>query len=490
MGEDHRLVRRKISPPTATRTCARGVDRPRSMIDLTRVMELNEAPERPGRYVLYWMQQSQRPTGNPALEAAVAFANRMKLPVVVAFGLTDGYPEANARHYAFMLEGLRDTAAVLAERNIAFVLRRGSPDDVAIELAADAALVVCDRGYLRHQKAWRARAARAISARMIQVEGDVVVPVDQASDKRETAARTLRPKLARLRDRYVEAGRGRSSRPAVKAAGVKLPASLDLSDVAALLRELDIDHSVPPVKRLRGGPTEAGRRLKAFLAGPLRHYAEARGEPALEQVSFLGAYLHFGQISPLEIAAAVAQSEAAPDNRTAYLEELIVRRELAMNFVEREPHYDRYECLPEWARSTLHAHRGDRREHRYTPQQLAAADTHDPFWNAAMREMRDTGYMHNHMRMYWGKKILEWSDTPEAGFAAALALNNKYFLCGRDPNSYANVAWCFGLHDRPWPERPIFGTVRSMTADGLRRKIDTVGYVRRVDELARQETVQ
>jgi deoxyribodipyrimidine photo-lyase len=158
-----------------------------------------------------------------------------------------------------------------------------------------------------------------------------------------------------------------------------------------------------------------------------------------------------------------------------------------MNFVEYTPDYDRYSCLPDWARETLARHRRDKRPHVYAEDKLIAAKTHDPYWNAAMMEMRETGYMHNHMRMYWGKKILEWSKTPEQAYATALKLNNRYLLCGRDPNSFANIGWCFGLHDRPWPERPIFGKVRSMTASGLERKIDTGAYLRRVDELVAAE---
>ncbi|MGC1819345.1 MAG: deoxyribodipyrimidine photolyase, partial [Casimicrobiaceae bacterium] len=258
-------------------------------------------------------------------------------------------------------------------------------------------------------------------------------------------------------------------------------------DVSALLAGLDVDRSVAPVARFRGGSAEAKRRLRAFLDGGLSRYAAERGEPALGQASFLAAYLHFGQVSPVEIALEVVRADADSEGRAAYLEELIVRRELAINFIEYEPDYDRYECLPRWARNTLDRHRRDPRPHCYDADELAAAATHDRYWNAAMREMRDTGYMHNHMRMYWGKKILEWSANPEEAFATALALNNRYFLDGRDPNSYAGVAWCFGLHDRPWPERPIFGTVRSMTQGGLVRKIDADAYVASVDRLVAAE---
>ena len=175
--------------------------------------------------------------------------------------------------------------------------------------------------------------------------------------------------------------------------------------------------------------------------------------------------------------------QAADADRRAYLEELIVRRELAANFVEFESRYDDYACLPGWARATLDAHRADRRPHIYTREQLESARTHDRYWNAAMREMRDTGFMHNYMRMYWAKKILEWSSDPAAAFRTVLHLNNKYFLDGRDANSYANVAWVFGLHDRPWPERPVFGKVRYMNAKGLERKFDMAAYLRAVDAL-------
>jgi deoxyribodipyrimidine photo-lyase len=433
------------------------------------------------------MQQSQRESFNPALEAAIASANRLNLPVLVCFGLSDGYPEATVRHYSFMAEGLRGVAAALGERGVAFVIGRGSPDDVAIHFAARAAMVVCDRGYLRLQREWRAKLATWAKCRVLQVEGDVVVPVEHASRKREVGARTLRPKIMRVRDKFLQPLRRVSVKHKSDAESLGLPASLDLSDPSALLEGLNTDHSVKPVARFRGGYSEAKRHLETFVSGPLQDYASRRNEPSAMQVSFLSAYLHFGQISPVEIALAVRDTSASPSDKASYLEELIVRRELAMNFVEHTPDYDSYSCLPEWARNTLALHSKDQRPHIYTEHELTGAKTHDPYWNAAMTEMRDTGYMHNHMRMYWGKKILEWSVTPEEGYATALSLNNRYFLCGRDANSFANVAWCFGLHDRPWPERPIFGKVRSMTASGLERKIDVKAYLNRVAELAAGE---
>ncbi len=452
------------------------------MIEPERVTELNEAPEQPGEYVLYWMQNSQRADFNPALEVAIAEANRLGLPVLVGFGLTADYPEANARHYAFMLEGLVETERALRRRGLGFVIRLGSPDDVALSLGQRAALVVCDRGYLRLQRDWRARVAAGAGRRVLQVEGDVVVPIELASTKAEMGARTLRPKLLRVRDQFLHPLR--RQHPRRSADNIKAACDVDLTDIPALLARLGVDHSVPPVGDIRGGYKEAKRRLNQFVARRLQRYVAGRAHPGEAEVSTLSPYLHFGQISPAEVALAARDAEAANENNASFLEELIVRRELAMNFVQTTPNYDRYDCLPKWARQTLAAHRRDRREHVYSFGHLTRADTHDPYWNAAMREMLLTGYMHNHMRMYWGKKVLEWSSSPEEGYATLLRLNNKFFLDGRDANSYANVGWVFGLHDRPWPERPIYGKVRSMTASGLRRKTDIDDYVRKVSALA------
>ena len=456
------------------------------MIESTRVKRLNSRDLRRGRYVLYWMQQSQRASFNPALEYAIEAANRADLPVLVGFGLMEDYPEANLRHYRFMLEGLREVAAALAERGIRFVVRRGAPHDVAVALGEEAAMVVCDRGYLRDQKAWRADVAERLACALVQVEGDVVVPLEVASDKAEAAARTLRPKLHKAWDEYLRPLEDAVVRE--PSLDLRIDSAADLSDVDRVLGSLDLDRSVPPVRRFRGGTGEARRRLQEFLAIKLAGYADRRSEPGAFQCSLLSPYLQFGQISPVEIALAVDYAQEGADaDRRAYLEELIVRRELAANFVAFEPRYDDYACLPGWARATLEAHRADRRQHIYTCNQLEDARTHDRYWNAAMREMRATGFMHNYMRMYWGKKILEWSAAPEAAFRTILHLNNTYFLDGRDANSYANVAWIFGVHDRPWPERPVFGKVRSMTAQGLERKFDMAAYLRAVEHLVGAE---
>jgi deoxyribodipyrimidine photo-lyase len=385
-----------------------------------------------------------------------------------------------------MLEGLQEVERDLGARTIKFVVRRGSPDDVALGMAKDAALVVCDRGYLRHQRRWRERVAREAGRAVVQVESDIVVPVEVASDKLETAARTLRPKIGRRRDEFLQ-GLSPTS-PARDSRRLAISSDIDLSDLPRLLRRLGLDRDVRPVKRLRGGSSEARRRLAAFLRHRLKGYDERRNEPSQWHSSFLSPYLHFGQISPVEIALKAREAKGGGKrDREAYLEELIVRRELAINFAFYNDAYDSYASLPAWARKTLKSHRDDRRQHVYTRSQLEAAETHDRYWNAAMREMIHTGFMHNYMRMYWGKKILEWSRTPEYAFRTALYLNNKYFLDGRDPNSYANVAWCFGQHDRGWPERKVFGKVRYMNDRGLERKFDMDAYIEHVDRLVAEE---
>ena len=457
------------------------------MIEPERIQRLNGKADRTGRYVLYWMQHSQRTDFNPALSFAILEANARDQPVVVGFGLTDRYPEANVRHYAFMLQGLVEVRKDLRERGIAFVIRRGKPDAVALGLAEPASLVVCDRGYLRHQKQWRETVATEAACPVVQVEGDVVVPVDLVSSKSEHAARTIRPKIHRHLDRFL------TSWPEVPvnqaASSVHLDSDIDIEDGLEVLSVLDIDRSVKPVRRFSGGAREARRRLAEFIEHRLDGYALGHNEPADWRCSFLIPYLHFGQISPIEIALEIRQSDSsAQEDRAAYLEELIVRRELAMNYVNYNLEYDAYSSLPAWARQSLAAHRDDRRKHIYTQAQLEAAETHDPYWNAAMREMTCTGFMHNYMRMYWAKKIIEWTATPEQAFQITLNLNNKYFLDGRGGNAYANVAWCFGLHDRAWTERAIFGKVRYMAADGLKRKFDMERYVAAVEDLVATES--
>jgi len=461
------------------------------MVEPQRIRPLNRAAARSGAYVLYWMQAAPRVLDNPALEYASAQADALGLPLLCAFGLTARYPEATLRHYVFLLEGLAETAAELEARGIRLAVLAAEPDEAALHLAREAALIVTDRGYLRHQRVWRERVAAGAPCPVVQVEGEAVLPVEEVSGKTEWAASSFRPKVRRLLAGYLPSAprtRRRSARAprrdslGLRPEGPMLPtAHLQGGAAAPALALLKPDPDVPPVPGIRGGTSRALARLARFTRGPLAEYHLTRNDPGTDLQSGLGPYLHFGQISPLTIARTVAGAPGVQEGaRDAFLEQLIVRRELSLNMVFYDPSYDRYEGLPEWARRTLRKHARDPRPYLYDRAQLERAATHDPYWNAAMREAVQTGSMHGYLRMYWGKKILEWSESPEQAFAATLALNNRWFLDGRDPNSYAGVAWCFGRHDRPWPERPVFGTVRTMTAGGLQRKFDMDAYLRRV----------
>ena len=459
-----------------------------------RLRVLREATGPAAGPVVYWLQQAQRATDNPALEHALALASGWDRRACVVFGLDAGYPGATERSVVFMLEGLREVRDALRERGVGFACRLGAPDEVALRAAAGAAALVCDRGYLRHQRAWRERVAREASVGVIEVEGEAIVPVALASDKVEYAARTLRPKLWREVERCsalpprVMVKRRWDPTSAPPGGGADVSALLD--EPLALARRLRVDRRAGSVGAwFRGGEGAAHAALARFVEQNLEHYQRDRNQPQRDAVSYLGMHLHFGQVSPLrvlhEVRRGAAGVGASPEAVDSFLEELVVRRELALNHAWFESGYDRYEALPAWARSTLAKHARDRREHVYDAAPLEDGATHDAYWNAAMREMRETGYMHNYMRMYWGKRILAWSRDPEAAFDLTRELNDRYFVDGRDPNSYAGIAWVYGRHDRPWPERPVFGTVRSMVAAGLKRKADPDAYVTKVEQRVR-----
>ena len=451
----------------------------------SRIQVLNTRAVRKGDFVLYWMQQSQRAESNHALEYAIQQGNQMDQPVLVVFGLMDNYPDANLRHYTFMLEGLQETQATLAKRGIKMIVQKGHPANVALAIGRRASLIVCDRGYLRHQRQWRKAVAQKAGCRLVQIESDVVVPIETVSNKAEYAARTIRPKIHKhLNDYLVELQPTKLTHPSLplKFRGI------GLENIEAVLKKMALDRSVLPVSHFfRGGTSQAQKMFAAFLRNRFANYEQNRNQPQTDDVSHMSKYLHFGQISPLVIAMQVRNTDKRfKDAKAAFLEELVIRRELAMNFVYHSPYYDAYRCLPVWAQKTLNDHKKDKREWVYSRRQLENAKTHDEYWNAAMREMKATGFMHNYMRMYWGKKILEWSKTPEQAFKTTLAINNKYFLDGRDANSYAGVAWVFGVHDRAWFERPIFGKIRYMSASGLERKSDIKAYVEKVDVLVKK----
>ncbi len=453
------------------------------MIQKERVQLLNQKQIQNRQYVLYWMQASQWAEYNHALEAAILKANEFNKPLVVVFGITDDFPEANERHYRFMLEGLQETQAVLKSRGIKLIILHESPELAVLKVARQADLVITDGGYLKIQRAWRQYVAEHLDCLMVQVESDVVVPVQVASQKENYSAATLRPRINQQLDYFLKS---------LSAHEVKISSldeqldfqELDISNLEMALNKLVIDRSVKGVSLFKGGTSTASEYLENFLNTKFKDYAELRNDPSLDYCSNMSPYLHFGQVSPLFIALKALETDQPGVDK--FFDELIIRRELSMNFIFYQPAYDRFECLPDWARTTLAEHQFDPREFSYSLEAFEQAKTHDPYWNAAQMEMVLTGKIQGYMRMYWGKKILEWSPEPETAFKTALYLNNKYELDGRDPNGFAGVAWCFGKHDRAWPERPVFGKVRYMNANGLERKFDIKKYVRQIELLKNQ----
>ena len=457
-----------------------------------------------GRCVVYWMQRAQRAHDNPALDLAVDLGNALSLPVVVFFGVIP-YPNANLRHYAFMQQGFPGTARRLAERNISFVLRSHPHSDLARFCdEVQAAVLIGDENPIREAAHWRQVLAQKLRIPYFTVDADVVVPTKLLL-KAQYAARTIRPRLQALFDDYLVPCKNPRARVAldVPIMGVPIDAPTDAAINAAAahpaahpIQSLNptaditagwksLDRSVSPVSSFTGGTDEALRLLSDFVTHRLASYPTLQGAPESDGTSRLSPYLHFGHISPVTIALAVRAAQASEESKQKYLDELITWRELAINFVHFNPLYDSIECADPWAQRSFAEHASDPRPVLYTRQQLEQAQTHDELWNAAQRQMLHLGWMHNYMRMYWAKKILEWSPSAQSAYQTALYLNDKYFLDGRDPNGYAGVAWAIaGKFDRPWFDRPIFGVIRYMSAPAAAKKFDAAKYIRDMSSLA------
>ena len=435
------------------------------------------------RCVVYWMQRAQRGLDNPALNVAIQAGNALRLPVVVHFGLHPHYPGGNERHYAFLLDGLAETARRVEARGAAFAFRP-YPGHSILDFCAEVrpALVVGDENPLREPERWRARAARSLGISFWTVDADVIVPT-ALIERQEYAARTIRPRIHNHLARFLRAPGNPRARVKWGAGGA--PRSEPI-DPPTLLRTLPLDRSARPVMGVTGGTAAGLRVLRRFLARGLDRYAEDRNDPSCDGTSRLSPYLHFGHLGPHTVALAVKRARGPRAAKQAFLEELIVRRELAVNFVARQPGYDSIDGAPAWGRRTLLETARDPRPHRYGEREFEQAATHDPLWNAAQRQMIATGWMHGYVRMYWAKKILEWTRSAEEAWSIAVRLNDRYQLDGRDPNGYTGIAWAIGgLHDRPWgPRRPVYGLIRYMSDTGAARKFDVAGYIERVGRVA------
>jgi deoxyribodipyrimidine photo-lyase len=448
------------------------------MIESERIKNLNNKPiNLNGDYILYWMQASQRVEYNHALIYAIEEANRMNLPLLIYFGVTDGFPNANERHYAFMLEGLIEVKEKVENMGGTFVIVHNEPQKGAVKLSEKAAVVICDRGYLRIQREWRDELAEKSECAVLQVESDVVVPIELTSDKEEYSAATIRRKIWKYADDFIQ----KIEIPEIKSRNrieINIENKLKFESVLGILEKLNIDRSVKKSEFYKGGKKEADRRLKQFIENRIEFYGEFARDPSKEYLSDLSPYLHFGQISPVEILIKVRESGKKGEGADSFIEELLVRRELAINFVYYNRGYDKFDKISyEWAYKTLEEHKSDKREYLYTKEELENYQTHDIYWNAAQKEMVVKGKMHGYMRMYWAKKILEWTKSAEEAYYITIYLNDKYSIDGRDANGYAGVAWCYGKHDRAWKERNVFGKIRYMNAGGLERKFDIKKYV-------------
>ncbi|MGM0438006.1 MAG: deoxyribodipyrimidine photo-lyase [Bacillota bacterium] len=462
------------------------------MIQKERIKPLNDENVKNKENIFYWMQASQRTNYNHALEFAIERANKLNKSLSVFFVLTTDFPEANLRHYQFMLEGLREVREKLAERELNFNIFLGDPKKIVTKIAKKAALIITDRDYLKETRKWRKNIADSINCPLVQVESNLIVPVEDASSKEEYAAYTIRKKINKKLDYYLkELDKRKTNNPSLNKE-LELETELKEKDITKFLKDdnlteltqkLDIDKKVKPVSYYKGGEEKAREYLYDFITNKLDKYHELSNDPTKDYLSQLGPYLHFGQISPLLVALEV--KEKYSPGQEDFLDQLIVRRELSFNFVYYNKDYDKNlkAILPDWAYTTLEEHKDDLRKYIYSKDEFEKAATHDKYWNAAQKEMKITGKMHGYMRMYWAKKILEWTPSPQDAFEIALYLNNKYSLDGRDPNSFAGIAWCFGKHDRAWQERKVFGKTRYMNANGLNRKFAADLYVQQIDQL-------
>jgi len=423
--------------------------------------------------VIYWMSRDQRTVDNWALSTAFDISRELGTDLMVAFCLSPEFLGANKGHYEFMLAGLKELSSDLTERNIRFTLLVGDPVKNMTKLVEEerASWVICDHDPLRIKRAWREGILSSGECGAIEVDAHNIVPCWAASPKKEYSAATFRPKIGRMLPVFLP-----YLPHDVRAKGPIL--ENEFSD--QLLDRARKNDTRAQKLSIRAGQSAALVRLKEFISSGLRSYSSDKNDPLVDGQSGLSPYLHFGMVSAQRVALETMMSAAPETSKRAFLEELIVRRELSDNFCHYDLDYDSYGSLPDWARRSLEEHMGDRREYLYPIGELEGGRTHDPLWNAAQMQMVRTGRMHGYMRMYWGKKILEWSETAEEALSKAIVLNDRYELDGRDPNGYAGIGWCIGgLHDRPWPSHPIYGNVRYMSYSGARKKFDVEGYIER-----------
>lgn len=448
-------------------------------IDDRRIRSWNERPLSKGG-IVYWMSRDQRVNDNWALLYAQKLALTNEQPLIVMFNLVPSFLGATLRQYRFMLKGLRELKEKLTGLNIDFYLLTGEPEEEIPNFCQNqkAGALVTDFSPLRIYTTWKAGIAEKLDVAFFEVDAHNLVPCWVASPKLEYAAYTLRPKLKRLLPEFLTGfpqvtahpwGWNKKTPPVPWVKGEK---------------NLDIDRSVGEAREFKPGEKAGLKAMDFFLTHRLYRYHKDRNDPNKEGQSNLSPYLHFGLLSAQRLAHEVYFSGKEKASVDSFLEELIVRRELSDNYCFYNEFYDSVEGFPRWGRESLEKHQKDPRTYQYPVEVFERGKTHDPLWNAAQKEMVITGKMHGYMRMYWAKKILEWTDSPQRALEIAIYLNDKYSLDGRDPNGYAGIAWSIGgVHDRAWAERPVLGKIRYMSYKGTKKKFKVKDYIEKVESM-------
>jgi len=447
-------------------------------MNLKRVRIIKEGKSRTGP-VVYWMSRDQRVQDNWALLFAQKIALKNKSPLAVVFCLAPSFLNATIRQYGFMIRGLQEVESTIRKKNISFHLLTGNPDKEIISYLKKnmISVLVTDFDPLRVKREWKDDVAAKIDIPIYEVDAHNIVPCWIASPKQEYAAYTFRPKITRLLPEFLD------DFPRIRKQPVTLHKHSPLVDWGKAMKTLNVDPSVAEADWIVPGEKAALKALKNFIYNKLRSYIDSRNDPVKDGQSNLSPYLHFGQLSAQRAALEADNAECPAGSKNAFLEELVVRRELSDNFCYYNKRYDSFEGFPSWARLSLNAHRKDKRDFIYSSKEFENAQTHDALWNAAQTEMMRRGKMHGYMRMYWAKKILEWSSSPEKAMETAIYLNDKYELDGRDPNGYTGIAWSIGgVHDRAWNVRRIFGKIRYMSYNGCKGKFDVGAYIKQNEE--------
>ncbi len=450
------------------------------VVDDRRLYYLNSCKMPPEGSVIYWMSREQRIDDNWSLLHAADLAGRGNYRLVVVFTLWPELFGETARSFDFLIGGLKEVYKRSCELNIAFRVFSGSEPYKMIRQYSQqvqAAAVVCDFNPLRESMQQQKALAAELSIPVIEVDSHNIVPCRYISGKQEFGAHTLRRRIEAVLSGFM------APFPAVEdvLAGIKTSAGLpgNEPDWEEIAIRYNADKTIPAVNGLIPGSEQGLKTLYSFIENGLGKYSEDRNDPNKNGQSGLSPYLHFGQVAPQTAALEAAGFLGEISLKGGFLDELVVRRELSDNFCLYNPDYDNIKGFPSWAVHSLGVHSLDRREYLYSFSRFEQAETHEDLWNAAQLQLVNTGRMHGYMRMYWAKKILEWSHDASEAMRTAVKLNDRYSIDGNDPNGYAGCAWAIGgLHDRAWGERAVFGKIRYMNESGCKRKFDTKTYIR------------